>query len=976
MGGFETWGFNTNKDGFTVKELLKSYKTFEKAHCFTQHCFPAGTPVLLADRRRVPIEDVVVGDVVETLEGPKPVTALMRREYSGGAVAVRVRGVPGETVMTEDHKVLTYRREQIHCSHKYSRIAVRDPQKTSGHGFHCKEIRAEVGEPSWVEASSILPGDYVVVPIPRHGDVDVEPWFAELVGWVASDGYLGENGQIAFTFSEKNSSDIASVISCLKAAGLNVSVSGRPKYGVVAISACSKKIHERLSTCIVGKFSEKTMTAEVMAWNRQSLLRMLGAYIDGDGSVQTVGRRGAMGTLRIRSSSPGMLSILSDIVCALGYPASICLDKPEASEMISPTNGKRYVGAPGGCVVLPGRYVHDIAVYSRKRPDNDFAFKTVPRNRIVSGAQILAVAGVDHFNINETVYDIEVDGPHHFVAGEFVVHNCNTDPSKARGTVPLALWNPVMVRVELIIELPHDRNEDWLNEIERGEAVGCSMGTKCDFDVCSWCGNRAKNPSEYCSHIKNHLGDIDEDGSITGKIGTICGMMNVGCNFFDISKVRKPADKSAYTLAKIASQCAEDLGDFLSDPYAVATGGDVYGMEKAASDVPPSVQAFEIRGRLNEKRAARKIADIVKDVPGEVLGLTDAEDAFMRFQRDAMPRLRATEPEIDHDGIAALLDSYGGKGKMLSTLAHHGVVLKPKEFQATALIDDDLRDVADRLAKDGVLFDAVDEEKSDLDDVGTDGISDVVDISALKRRKGYHLAALLERLHDALGAEVPEKRASEAPTDPRDVQALRKIAGMWTRYVKQASAIALNAISNASMSPSISKYAQHLPAVAFGYDPICAASDYSRAVPRDFGSAVKMASAMVASAAAPVDLVVAETYALGMVKAAARKKEPGNVEKAFFGRTAGQPLSDKALAVLVAGVSAAGAVGGGYLGYKLAPEISFNPVAAGIGGATLGGGAANLGMLLLADQLDKHDKAEQLAKHLSAPPMVVGVPGA
>jgi len=79
-------------------------------------------------------------------------------------------------------------------------------------------------------------------------------------------------------------------------------------------------------------------------------------------------------------------------------------------------------------------------------------------------------------------------------------------------------------------------------------------------DICSACGNRAKNRAEYCDHLKNHMTEIMKSGHQVFAI-------NDEPTFFDISRVFKPADRIAYSLRKVASidvkggaQLAEELG--------------------------------------------------------------------------------------------------------------------------------------------------------------------------------------------------------------------------------------------------------------------------------------------------------------------------------------------------------------------------------------------------------------------------------
>lgn len=971
MGAFENWGWNTNKDGFRIRELLNSFKTFESGHVFSNHCFPAGTKVLMGDRSRKDIESVVVGDSVVTLDGVRRVTALMSRAYSGKGVSIKVRGIDSPLVSTADHKILVYRREQISCRHKYSKINDAITKSKSPHREHCREMRSLIGAPEWVSAEEIRNGDYVVLPRPRHGEESINPWFAELVGWVASEGYLGKKGSIQFSFSEKNNADIDRVVACLSALGAQPGIFVKEEYGTVQISACSKKLSERISEFVSGTFDKKTLSSKVLSWDRDSLLRMLGAYIDGDGSIAADGP--GKGVLRIRSCSPGMLNILSDVIRSLGYHCVVNWDN-DGGIMVSPTNGAKYRAKPSGCVTLVPSAASAVSVMSRKRINWDPKRDTIARSNLIGETYVLAVDSVTEIRLSETVFDFEVDGPHHFVANEVVVHNCNRDPAKARGTVPLAMWNPAMRRVELMLELPEKKNEDWLAEIERGDAVGVSMGTRC-YDRCSWCNNLATNKHEYCDHIKHHLGEIDEDGSVSGQPGTICGMFNENCNFFDISKVRKPADKSAYQLAKIASAIELSEYDYvMGNPLAIVTGGDQY-LEKAASELPPSVLSAEIVKEASKpKVASQKFADIIKRTPMAFSGTSDLEDAFLRYQRDVLPALRDGEHEMSNDRIEKLLKDHKGLPNAMTALASNGVAVTPIEFQSAALIHDDLRPVADRLRDSGVSFEHCEPDA----DAGLDlpEEAELHDAHDLVAKKSYLTGPMLARLIHAGEHGVAKKAGTQAP-EPGSVDelALRKVASMWRDYVKQASAIALCSMEIASRSPSVNKYAHNLASMAFGVDPLKAARAFEKSAPQGLERSVKLATAIDCD---QMTIPMLETFLLseaGCVKTAA-ENEPGALSRAVWGKAAGEPISDKAKMLLVAAASSAGALGGGYAGYKLSPKLGVNPILGGAVAATGGGVLANLAMIGLADQLEKRDKAEGWVDHLQNPPMVIGIPKA
>jgi hypothetical protein len=73
------------------------------------------------------------------------------------------------------------------------------------------------------------------------------------------------------------------------------------------------------------------------------------------------------------------------------------------------------------------------------------------------------------------------------------------------------------------------------------------MGSSVKEDICSYCGNRRRKLPNSCEHLRFYKHAIDENGDPVFAI-------NDAPHFHDISKVRKPADRIAFTLCKIASE--------------------------------------------------------------------------------------------------------------------------------------------------------------------------------------------------------------------------------------------------------------------------------------------------------------------------------------------------------------------------------------------------------------------------------------
>jgi hypothetical protein len=163
----------------------------------------------------------------------------------------------------------------------------------------------------------------------------------------------------------------------------------------------------------------------------------------------------------------------------------------------------------------------------------------------------------------------------------------NKDPKNSFGDVLAGVYNPRMHRVELVISVNREKAPDIAGDIDKGKFPSVSMGCKVMHDVCSVCGQVNKTVSQYCDHLKHHMGTILDDGRQVYAD-------NVKPKFFDISFVPVGADRTARVLRKVASW------------------GNI-----------PSAMLWEAYNKLNRKRSIKmatnfpwhKLMDCEKDLP-------------------------------------------------------------------------------------------------------------------------------------------------------------------------------------------------------------------------------------------------------------------------------------------------------------------------------------------------------------------------
>jgi hypothetical protein len=230
-----------------------------------------------------------------------------------------------------------------------------------------------------------------------------------------------------------------------------------------------------------------------------------------------------------------------------------------------------------------------------------------------------------------------------FLSGHNFLHHENKDPLKAVGTVKCAHYNQKMHRVELLLDTDLAKlakaDPEIYEKVANGEPVDVSMGSKCDFDVCSLCSHRAATRAEYCAHLKTAMNQITD-------IGQKAYAYTPHPRFFDISYVTKGADVTAKAL------------HYLDKQASVAE--NVMSRFKGAECPNPA--------------AHEKVAADSSFLPME----------FPEDEKNAVALLERVEPTIPFETLSAMAKV--GFNASLSTCSHLGIVLKPEEYQAIALV--------------------------------------------------------------------------------------------------------------------------------------------------------------------------------------------------------------------------------------------------------------------------------------------------
>lgn len=199
------------------------------------------------------------------------------------------------------------------------------------------------------------------------------------------------------------------------------------------------------------------------------------------------------------------------------------------------------------------------------------------------------------------------------------------------------------------------------------------------FDVCSICGNKATAKNPYCEHIKYHKREVYPDGKQAY-------MINVNPTFFDISIVRRRADKIAYVLNKVAStdsavslmeknaELFEHLGSELETsliPLAPTP-------DEAIFAIPDNDDMQKIAATLNDREEQEKLA-MVKRIRAQAVRV------LQKGIEEALPALERVEPDLP----VALLDRMARRHSIediLHSFFLNAIPMKPREFTRIIIV--------------------------------------------------------------------------------------------------------------------------------------------------------------------------------------------------------------------------------------------------------------------------------------------------
>lgn len=588
-------------------------------------CFLPGSEILTDTGKYIPIERVRSGDHVLSHSGEfREVLRVWEHNHHTEGIEIEVEGLIDPIRTTLMHVFPSVGHQGLVCSRDTFKRCLPEIQGTQNicqrpQSVICSSVPKTVVT-RWTESRKLMLKDFLLSPISEH---DADPVFtdeeARVAGlWIADGNFINKHDGIEININQSES-EIGIVADLLSF--------GFKKYqghgNCWSMRLLDESFAHRLE-CFGEYAGGKYIPGLFSRQPEHVILSFLSGYFDGDGS------QGPNSTAYACSVSKNLALGIQRLLWSVRIPSTTNPAPGAYHVHFSKDRGEKLAKL---CKKFDARLPKGRSHYRQFFFENYVA---------------LPIRGLRHIDIDGPVYDLEVEEEHSYNVGQIACHNsnkngdyfaewslkgdppppeieklvqdnnlpvpglwghrtfemyaypfrghANKDPANSIGDrVCCSGYNDRMHRVELIVFISEAKAPDLVKRIDDGIPVAWSMGSKLLWDRCHICGHVSRNRAEYCTHLKNELNMVYPDGR---KVFAY----NDFPRFFDISEVMVPADRSAYSLKKVA--CDMELMNRLgisSDEERVAVPS---GLEKYAGVI-----------EYLESGGEDKAADINKEVP-------------------------------------------------------------------------------------------------------------------------------------------------------------------------------------------------------------------------------------------------------------------------------------------------------------------------------------------------------------------------
>lgn len=560
-------------------------------------CPKFGTLVKLR-RGFQPVETIRPGDEVLTHRGRyRRVHATIRRTKSQFAkIATEYYGRQ-VLEFTPEHEFYVARWKDIPQAARRNTLQSKDRTGCS-RNFRKKYREQLHAHARWLPCGELQSGDLLLMPIYRgNGQSGIDKTRARLLGYYVAEGSRTGDGYLTYTCNKSNNfpAEVRELVTC--PVGENEHSAADKAVNVVVYD---KPLTSAVTQAVGCGVRNKVIPQEIYDAATDIKLEFVAAWFNGDGWQDAKG-------LHWSTCSRGLSLELQMLLASVGVPASVYRidhvgDLPHGQPRTG--DGVEYT------VNVSNRYS---AMFAGRSKAEVVAVAAAKTTVFITGDYLaIPVKSVEIVEEVAQVCDLSVDEDESFTAFGLAVHNCR---------VP--------------------------------------------YDVCGSCGHKARNRSEYCTEdtcIGPHgekRGGCRYNLTKVAKDGWINYVDNPGPTWFDMSKVPKPADRTAYAHHADYFQKAASW----DGPLGGAALAELWGVT-----APAGIGGASIYPSQNQLQTVLKLASEMAELERQA-------------QTPAVGFLQSFAPEVQDDADLSLLRGGAEQTKMaLAALAEERIVLNARDF--------------------------------------------------------------------------------------------------------------------------------------------------------------------------------------------------------------------------------------------------------------------------------------------------------
>jgi ribonucleoside-diphosphate reductase alpha chain len=379
----------------TSNGLVPMLRVFNNTARYVDQCFTPDTIIFTAAGPK-PIEDVSVSDRVLTSTGTYEAVRLpIRHEYNGKMLEIQIKNAVYPVRVTPEHQVFALQGQ------------------ARGLNFDVVRNRLEKGlkEPEFVDAKELLPGDFLVFPVPMHveDNVHLTEDDCRFYGILLGDGHISSSVSGVCLNNETKLDTLAFVEEYLMARGVRSN-----RYDHVG---GTKAVHLKWSTASAGfKFThsqlydankQKVIHTSFLHLPLNKVKQVLRGIIETDGCV---GEK----EIAVELSSYPLIEGIRYLLLRLGALAS-GYERNRVGNVSTTRN--IHTNLPTAVVRVPR--IPEILEMFPSAPKGEYFTFLRHKNNIYSRIQEITETAYEGI-----VHDFEIDCPHDYVVAHMgVAHN-------------------------------------------------------------------------------------------------------------------------------------------------------------------------------------------------------------------------------------------------------------------------------------------------------------------------------------------------------------------------------------------------------------------------------------------------------------------------------------------------------------------------------------------------------------------------